>query len=356
MIKRQIILLKNLIETPSPSGFEENIARFIRKELLKFLPKNKIEIDFQNNVIVKLNTSSDKTVMIDAHLDTIGFIITNITKHGLINIKYIGGGDTQILSARHLNILTEKGIINAVVDRKHSHLITNEDDEKIDYCSEAEIDIGIRNRKQIHRIVKIGDPVVYKSYFYYLSEGKSGKYYAGYGFDDKSGCYILLEVIRNIYKSRKKIPYNLIFTFSSQEETGKTKAKPLVKKYKPDLFVEVDVTFATDYGSLMEENVGKCELGKGGVLYRGVDIDKNSLKFLEKIARKNKIKIQYQASQGNIGYTACEVSNYPTKILIIGIPLRNMHTPVEIINSKDLDYIIRLLTQFLLNKKIKTIL
>ncbi|RLF27227.1 MAG: M42 family peptidase, partial [Thermoplasmata archaeon] len=127
-------------------------------------------------------------------------------------------------------------------------------------------------------------------------------------------------------------------------------------KYKPDLFIEVDVTFATDYGDSLEENVGKCELGKGGVLYRGVDIDKNSLRLLEKIARKNKIKIQYQASEGNIGYTACEVSNYPTKILIIGIPLRNMHTPVEIINSKDLDYIIRLLTLFLLNRETKKLL
>ena len=358
MRDKKIKLLDSLIKIPSPSGFEYNLANFIRKQLLQYLPRTRVKIDFQNNVVGIIKGTSDKVVMIDAHLDEIGFIVTNVDRSGLISLQYIGGGDTQILSARHLEILTNKGKINAVINRKHSHLINDEDDEKINHIYEAQVDIGIRSRKQVLRTVKIGDPVVYKPYFEELSEDKnSGKYFSGYGFDDKSGVFILLETIKEIIRTKKKPIPTLIFTFSSQEETGNTKAKSLVKKYKPDLFCEVDVTFATDYGDdNLEKEVGRCELGKGIVLYRGVDIDRQSFRLIDNIARKNKIKVQYQASIGNIGYTATEVTGFPTKALILGLPIRSMHTPVEIINSKDLGYGINLLKNFLISKELKKIL
>jgi endoglucanase len=359
MRKNKINLLKSLIEIPSPSGFEEDIANFIHKELLKYLPRTKVNIDNQNNVIAIIEGTTNKKIMIDAHLDEIGFIVSNVDRWGLISLQYIGGGDYQILTARHLNILTDKGRINAVIDRKHSHLIKEEDEEKIDRIYQAQIDIGVRGRKAVLSKVKIGNPVVYKPHFFELAEDKkkSGKYITGYGFDDKSGCFILIETIKEIIKTRKKPKSTLIFTFSSQEETGKTKVKSLVKKYKPSLFIETDVTFATDYGDEeLEKEVGRCELGKGIVLYRGVDIDRNALKLMNSVARNNKIKIQYQASVGNIGYTSNEVTDYCPKALIIGIPLRNMHTPTEIINTKDLNYGINLLKNFLLSRNLKKIL
>lgn len=354
----QLKLLESLIKIPSPSGFEEKIANYIRKELLKFLPRTKVKIDFQNNVIATIKGTSDKVVMIDAHSDEIGFIVGNVDRWGLISLQYIGGGCHQILSARNLDILTDNGQISAVIDRKHAHLVGDEDDEKVDDISSAQIDIGIRGRRQVLRKVKIGDPVVYKPFFNILSEDKKqGQYLAGYGFDDKSGCFILIETIKEIVRSKKKPIPTLIFTFSSQEETYRSKAHPLVKKYKPDLFIEADVTFATDYGDeMLEKEVGRCELGKGIVLYRGVDIHKESFKLINNIARLNKIKVQYQASTGDIGYTATEVTGCPTRALVLGIPLRNMHCPVEIVNMKDLNYGINLLKNFLLSKELKRVL
>jgi len=358
MKKNKVKLLKSLIDIPSPSGFEEKIANFIQTELRQYLPKTRVKIDYQNNVVAVIKGTSDKVIMIDAHSDLIGFIVNNVDRNGLISLQYIGGGDTQILTARHLNILTDKGKLNAVVDRKHAHLVSDEDDEKIDDISEAQIDIGIRGRKQVLRKVKIGDPVVYKPLFNELSEDKKlGQFFSGYGFDDKAGCFILMEAIKEIVKTKKKPYATLVFTFSAQEETGKSKAKPLVRKYKPDLFIEADVTFATDYGEeSLEREAGRCELGKGIVLYRGVDIHKESFKLINNIARKNKIKVQYQACVGNIGYTSTEVSDYPTRALVLGIPLRNMHTIVETINSKDLNYGINLLKHFCLSKSLGRIL
>jgi len=349
-------LLENLIKIPSPSGFEEELAKFIQKELLQILPKTRVKVDFQNNVVAIIKGTSSKTVMIDAHLDQLGFIVTNIDRKGFISVQYIGGGDVSILSARNLVILTDKGKVNAIVNRKHSHLVEDESEVQLSSLSEAALDIGPRSKKKVQSIVKIGDPVVYSSPFTQLRES----YYSGHGFDDKAGCFILMEAIQEIVRSKQKPVPTLVFTFSSQEETGGAKCKPLVKRYKPVLFIEVDVTFATDWedDSYLEREVGKCELGKGLVLYRGVDIDKETFKLLSSVAKNNKIKVQYQAATGQTGYTPSYISpeEKGIRVLILGVPLRNMHTPVEIVDLRDLKSGAQLLTKFLLHKKLGKIL
>jgi len=350
MTDKQLKLLENLMSIPSPSGFEDDIAKYISDQMLKLLPKKQVEIDNQKNVIVTIpGRNPEKKVMIDAHSDLIGFMVTNIDNRGIISLQYIGGGDVSILSARELQILTNKDIINAVVDRKHAHLIGDEEDENIGDISEAQVDIGIRKRKEVQKYVKIGDPVVYKPKFQKLVKN----YYSGYGFDDKSGCFVLMETIRKIVKSKRTPENTLIFTFSAQEETGYTKSRPLVRKYKPDLFIENDVTFASDYlNDDLEKEVGKCELGKGMVVYRGVDIDKKSTELMEQIAKKYKIKYQVQASTGRNGYVAGDMTEFGVKIMITSIPLRNMHCPVETINLMDLETGSNLLKEFLLSKKL----
>ena len=356
MRNQQISLLESLVKIPGPSGFEEKIADFIKRELLKYLPPSCVKVDFQNNVVGIIKGTSNKVIMLDAHLDQIGFIVSNVSndegKKGLISIQYIGGGDTSILSARELVILAAKNNINAVVNRKHSHLVDDEDEIQITKMRDAVVDIGIRNRAKVLSSVKIGDPVVYKSSFNHLMES----YFSGYGFDDRSGCYILLEIIKEIVKSKQKPIPTLVFVFSSQEEVYGNKCKPLLKKYHPDLFIELDVTFATDCGTdeFLDTEVGLCELNKGLVLYRGVGIDKEYTKLMESTARSNKIKIQFQASGGQIGYTTDYVSSEEKGIhvLIMGIPLRNMHSPTEIINLNDLNNGALLLTRFLQNKNI----
>lgn len=353
----QIELLERLVLTPSPSGHEEEIAYFIEHELLEFLPKGQITKDRYHNVVVVLPGSSDKTVMIDAHMDQIGFIVTNIDRKGFISLQYIGGGDRSILSARDLVILTESGEVNAVVNRKHAHLVGDESDVGVDSMHEAAVDIGPRDREKVQSYVQIGDPVVYTPSFRHLREN----FYAGTGMDDATGCLVLLETIKRIVKGRKtKSVPTLIFVFSAQEETYGKKCRPLIKKFNPDLVVEVDVTFATDWedDDDLEREIGKCELGFGPVLYRGVEIDSGCFKLLNSVAKKSKICVQYQASPGSIGYTSTELTHEQLGIraLILGIPLRNMHTPVETIHLRDLDLSIRLLVNFLRDTHMKRVL
>jgi len=349
-------LLKNLLNIPSPSGYEKNIAEFIYAYLSQFVSNDQIEIDKFNNVIVKFDNDSDKTVMIDAHSDEIGFMINNVDRWGSISLQYIGGGDSTILSARHLNILTENGIVPAVVDRTHSHLVADEDDENIYDPADADVDIGSRNRDSILKKVKIGDPVVYESKCKELTP----KYLTGYGFDDKAGCFMLMRSIEKLVKSKAKLDVNIIYVFSAQEETGASKLFPVVHKYNPDLVIEADVTFATDYGSvdLLEKIAGRCELGKGISLYRGTSLDDACWKLATEIANNRKINYQVQACNGSIGYTSIEVADegLGTKALVFGIPLRSMHCPTEIIHLDDLNSGAKLLTYFLQSKKLKSLL
>jgi len=355
MKDRQVNLLESLVKIPGTSGFEEEISDFIKEKLLQLLPKECVKVDFQKNVSAVIEGSTSKKIMIDAHVDQIGFIVVNIDKDGLISLQYVGGGDTTILSARELVILTDDGEVNAVVNRKHSHHVEDESDEAIMQMSDAIVDIGIRGRKKVESVVKVGDPVVYRPSFNHLRED----YFSGYGFDDRAGCYILLEVIRKIVKSKRTPVPTLIFTFSVQEEIAGRKCRPLIKRYHPDLFIEADVTFASDWSddNRPEKESGRCNLGDGIVVYRGLDIDKAGVKLLGSIARSHKIKFQYQC-MWYLGYTATEVSNEGEgiKALVLGIPLRNMHTPVEIINLKDLNCGVQLLTEFLLHRRIGKVL
>lgn len=360
MLKNQIKLLGNLIRIPSPSGFEEDIAEFIKQELLQYLPRTRVRIDSFNNVTATIKGTSNQVVMIDAHTDQIGFMVTNIgnagAMDGIISIGQIGGADSSILSARHLVILTDRGKVNAVVNRRHAHLVTNEEDETIRFIEQAIVDIGLRGYRKVNAVVKIGDPAIYHPSFSQLR----ASYYSGCGFDDATGCFILIETIKEIVKSKTKPIPTLIFTFSAQEETWGKKCRPLVKKYKPDLFIEVDVTFSSDWSDdeVDERVAGRCDLGKGIVLYRGLEIDKACFKLIRSTAKRHKIKVQYQASLGQIGYTATEITHEEVgiKALILGIPLRNMHTEVEVVNLNDLGYGIQLLTSFLLHRRIEGVL
>jgi len=352
--EKDIATLHELIAIPSPSGFERPIAEYIKNVASEFIDQEQITIDFQNNVIVEIPGRTNKTILIDAHSDEIGFIIGNVDKWGKISARYIGGGDSTILSARNLRILTKKGLINAIVDRKHSHLVADEDMENIYVPYDAEIDIGIKDRDKILKEISIGDPVVFEPNFRHLTND----YYSGYGFDDKAGCFILLKAIE--YFAKHKPEYNLVFLFSAQEETGTSKIFPVVRKYKPNLVIEADVTFATDYGceDEMEREVGRCKLGEGISLYKGVDIFREGVELCEQIAKRNKIPYQVQACEGSIGYTSLEVTDNESGIraMVFGIPVRNMHAPVEVVHYKDLINGAKLMTKFLMSKKLKELL
>ena len=354
MKKNNEKLLKSLIFTPSPSGYEGKLANLIRKELMNYMPKTKIVVDFHNNLVAKIEgIKSDQTVMIDTHLDQLGFMVHNIDRFGYISLNSIGGHDLSILRGRKVLVLSERRkAFEGVIGTKHAHLIEDkkEKDEIPEKITDLTLDIGIRNRRQVMKYVSIGDPLIISPSFDNLTED----FYTGSGFDDKAGVYVLIQTIKEIRRQHKKPLPTLLFAFSSQEEIGCKGAKELVRRYKPNLFVGIDVTCATDTYSVDEREAGRCELGKGITIIKGVNIHRPSLKLMQSLARCNKVRTQYQANNGDESTDADVVGNEldGIRLLNLGIPCRNLHSPVEIVNIKDLNSSIKLLKHFLLSKKL----
>lgn len=354
MRKTQEKLLSSLIKIPSPSGFEDNLAFYIKKLLSNYIPKSKVTIDNHKNVVAIIPGTSNKTVMIDAHLDQLGFIVYNVDKDGYIALEALGGYDLSILRGRKVWIIPEnKGRpFEGVISTKHAHLIAwGEERELIpNKPTDLTLDIGIRGRKNVYKYLEIGDPVIIKPDCSHMVDD----YYSGAGFDDKAGVYIMIETIKALMRTRKKPIPTLIFTFSSQEEIGCKGAKEMVRRFSPLLYIGIDVTCSTDCYSVEEREAGKCNLGQGMVIIKGVNIHRPSLKLMQSIARINKIKVQYQATAGDECTNASTVANEldGIKILDLGVPCRHLHSPVEVINSRDLNYGIRLLQSFLLSRKL----
>lgn len=356
MVKKvkDIELLRKLVEIPSPSGFESKLSTFIKNYLSLYISKDNIKIDFHNNVIATIPGKSEKTIMIDAHLDQLGFLVSNINKDGLVSVISVGGHDISLIKGRNVSILTKNfRVINGVIGSKPIHLIWDEDKETPGRDCDVYIDIGTRNEKEVNKLIQIGDPVVLTPYFSNLLDN----YYTGAGFDDKAGCFVLIETIKKIAKSKIIPEYTLQFTFSSQEELGCKGATELANRYNPELFIGLDVTFATDEDRTKDEEVGKCELGKGLVIKRGVNMNIPANELLSSIAKKNKIKVQYSATDGcgtNAGYVSSE--NGGIKAIDLGIPLRYMHTKVEVINLKDLSEGSKLLKHLVLSPKLRGVI
>ncbi len=352
-ISKDIKLLKSLISIPSPSGFENKLANLIKTILLQYLPRTRIEIDFHNNVIVTIKGKSDKIVMIDAHSDQLGFLVNNIDKDGYISLVPIGGHDISLLRGRKVIILSDRGKVNGVIGTKPIHLIDEEKEEIPAKITDLTLDIGIRKYKQVQRYIKIGDPVILQPEFSQLIDD----YYTGSGFDDKAGCFLLIQTIKQIINSKRKPIPTLKFVFSSQEEVGCRGAREVVRRENPELFIGVDVTFATDQHEVDEREAGRCQLGRGLAIYKGINIHKPAITLLESTARRNKIKVQYLATGGcgtNAGYVA--TTSGGIKVIDVAIPLRYMHSNVEVMNMKDLRSGINLLKSFLLNRKLGRII
>jgi len=358
MTKKQLKLLESLIKIPSLSGYEQKIAKYIAKDLLSIFPKNRVCFDHYNNVTAIIKGQSNKVILVDAHLDQIGFIVQDIDEFGYVSIEEVGGVDKDIVQARPITIINYKGkIINGVIDKKPIHYLQSGESTRADKHTDLQVnlDIGLRKGKNVGSHIRVGDPITFKAEFGHMLED----YYYGYGFDDKIGCFMLINIAKEIERKKIKPFPTIIFSFSAQEETGNSGVNILMKKYKPNIMLEIDVTTATDIDAeeVFEREAGRCDLGKGIVLYRGVGINHEVLQGLERTGRQYHAKFQYQATNGSIGYTSEIFMNTPNlKIATIGIPLRNMHTPVEVLKMTDVKNGIKLIKNFLIGKKIKSIL
>lgn len=334
--------LYDLLNSPSPCGFEQPVQRVVRKRMKKFA--SSIETDLHGNVIVAINPSAKRRIMLAGHCDQIGFMVKHITDKGFIYVSSVGGIDVGVVPGSHVTIHNEKGSVTGVAGRKPIHLQSTEERSKnIADIDHIWIDIGAKNKKDAEKRVSIGDPVTYK-----LGVTELGTdLISSPGLDDKVGLFIAMETLR-LCAGIKKLPIGLFAVSTVQEEVGLRGARTAAYGIDPEVGIAIDVTHASDNPGYDNAKAIPCKVGSGPAIERGPNINPVVASMLIETAKKQKIPHQLAASSGLLGNDAnsIQISRAGVAAASIGVPNRYMHSQVEVCSLADLENCSKLLAGF----------
>ena len=330
--------LKELVETPSPSGYEQPAQRVIKKQLEGIA--DDFKTDVMGNLIARLAGQGGPRVMLAGHCDEIGFMVQFVDDRGFIYFGAIGGVDSHLSPGQRVKIHTEKGEIPGVIGKKAIHLIEPKDREKVINLKKQFIDIGCSTREEVEALIQIGDPVTFAVGVQTLQNDRA----TSRAFDDKMGSFIVTEVMK-LVKEGGYIAADLFAVSTVQEEIGLRGAATSSYGVNPDVGIVVEVTHATDYPDVEQSAIGRVELGKGPVIARGANINPILFKLMIDTAVAEEIPIQIIGVPRATGTDAnvMQLSRGGVATALLGIPLRYMHTPVETLSLSDLDQAIKLL-------------
>ena len=331
--------LKQMVETPSPSGFEQPVQRLIRQQLEPIA--DTLETDIMGNLIASLKGDGGPTVMLAGHCDEIGLMVQYVDDKGFIYFAAIGGVDPHLSPGQRVSIHSDQGDVAGVIGKKAIHLIESKDRDTVIKLKKQYIDIGCTSREEVERLVRIGDPVTFSVGLQPLC----GRRATARAFDDKMGAFIVTEVMKQVHRSGG-ISADLFCVSTVQEEVGLRGGTTSSYGVNPDVGIVVEVTHATDCPDVEHNGIGRVELGKGPVIARGANINPALFNLLVETAKAESIPIQIIGVPRATGTDAnvMQLSRGGVATALVGIPLRYMHTPVETLDLSDLEMAIKLLT------------
>ncbi|NLB42489.1 MAG: M42 family metallopeptidase [Clostridiales bacterium] len=327
-------LLEKLTGIYGPSGKEETISQAIREEIKDYV--DEISEDVMGNLIAvkKSSVPNPKKVMLAAHMDQIGLIVTNIDENGFLRFSNIGG--INPFNVMHRRVVFENGTTGVVAYE------TELEDMKGLKLNKMFIDIGVSNRDEAKKLVGIGDVAVY-----HAPMAVSGDRYFGCAMDDRAGCAVLVETIKAV----KDSPNELIFVFTTQEEVGLRGAKTSAYALEPDIGISVDVTINGDTPKCrpMAINLGDGPAVK--IKDSSVICHPRVKDLMIKRAEEAKIPFQLEVLEfGGTDSGAIHLTRGGVPSGVISIPCRYVHSAHEMVDKNDLDNAVKLLTHILENE------
>lgn len=343
--------LKNYINNASPVGFETWGQKLWLEYLKPYIDEQ--FVDPYGTAVGIINPGKAFKVVIEAHADEISWFVNYITDQGLIYLKRNGGSDHQIAPSQRVIIHGKKGKVKAVFGWPAIHTRHGEKNDTQPKPDNIWLDCGARNKKEVEALgVHIGAVVTYQDGFDELAND----YYVGRAFDNRIGGFMIAEVARLLKKNKKQLPYSLYVVNAVQEEIGLRGAEMIARRIKPDVAIVTDVTHDTNTPMINKNSEGDILCGKGPSLAYAPAIHNKLLAFTEDIAEKKKIPVQWRALSRSTGTDtdSFAYSNDGCPSVLISIPLRYMHTTVEIIHKDDVENTIRLMYETLLELTPKT--
>ncbi|MHA1309583.1 MAG: M42 family metallopeptidase [Candidatus Helarchaeota archaeon] len=335
-------LIKKLTETPGIAGHEDDIRKLIYDEIKDYC--DKIIVDKLGNLIcLKKGVDNGPKIMIAAHMDTIGFMVKYIDKNGFIRIEPVGGIDSRITIGQSVIIFHNKERINGVIAAKPIHLLDLEERNKVKKINELHLDIGAKSKEDAENLVSIGDFLT----FNYKFKRLANTVFTSGGLDDRAGCMVLIQTLKSL-KDVKHLN-DLYFVFCSQEEIGTRGAIPSAFRINPDIGFVCEVTHAIDFPEIKKEKYGDIKLGGGPVIDMGPNINPKLFKKIVKIAKDKNIPFQLKVSgrPTPTDLRSIQMTHEGVATALISIPLRYMHTTIEVMDLEDINSTISLFTKLL---------
>lgn len=336
------VFLRDLLDARSPTGHEYE-AQVVYDKYVEPCADRYLR-DSMGNRMGVLNPNGSPTLLLAGHMDELGLLVSYVDADGFLYFDTLGGHDLNVISGRRVRILTKNGPIAGVTGKRAVHLMDADERKKAPERHNLWIDIGVKNKAEALALVRIGDPVVYDHGFELL-RGTIG---VSRAFDNKVGAYIAGETLVRLAALQKRPSCKLAAVATTQEEIGCRGARIATHQIQPDLAVAIDVTHATDHPECNNRKFGEVKLGGGPVLGRGPNINPWILERLVSVAESEKISIQFEAEARPIGNDSREIqwSRDGVATASLGVPLRYMHTPSEVVDLQDVENCIRLLVAF----------
>ncbi len=337
--------LKAYLDTTSPSGHEQEGQKVWLQYLKPFVDES--FVDNYGNTVGIINPKAKFKVIIEAHADEITWMVKYITDDGLIHVCKNGDTDHQIAPSMRVNIHTDSGIVKGVFGwptialRKHEH-------KPAPLTHKLWIDVGAKSKQQVLDLgIHVGCQCTYDVGFEELSYG----HWTSRAFDNKIGGFIIAEVARKIKDEKIKLPFGLYIVNAVQEEVGMYGAAMIVETIEPDMAICTDVTYDTTTPFHKKNRDGAVTCGYGPVINFAPAVHKHVQQLLIQTAKENNIPIQYEANTNDTGtdteslaYGSCGVP-----AALVSMPLRYMHTTVELLQKSDVEHCITLIFETLKN-------
>lgn len=345
--------LKNYINTPSPVGFESG-GQKVWLDYVKPLVDTTF-VDPYGTAVGVINPKAEFKVVIEAHADEISWFVNYITPEGLIYLKRNGGVDHQIAPGQRVFIHGKKGAVKAVFGWPaiHTRLHNPEAKDPQPRVENLFLDTGARSKKETEDLgIHVGAVVTYQDGFDELANG----YYIARAFDNRIGGFMIAEVARMLKENKKQLPFGLYVVNAVQEEIGLRGAEMIARRIKPNVAIITDVTHDTHTPMISKIIEGDVACGKGPSPAYGPAVHNKLLKLVEDVAEKSGIPLQMRTVSRSTGTDtdSFAYANDGCPSVLISIPLRYMHTTVEMLHRNDIEQTIQLMYDTLLTLTPKT--
>lgn len=345
--KKSLNFLEKYLNNPAPTGYEWEGQKIWMDYLKPYV--DEFFTDTYGTAVAVINPKAPYKVVIEGHADEISWYVNYISDNGLLYVIRNGGSDHQIAPSKIVNIHTKKGIIKGVFGWPaiHTRSKVKEEAPKPDNIF---IDIGAKDKDEVEKMgVYVGCVITYPDEFHILNDDK----FVCRALDNRMGGFMIAEVARLLKENKKTLPFGLYITNSVQEEIGLRGAQMIAERIQPNAAIVTDVTHDTTTPMIDMKRQGKAEIGQGPVIAYAPAVQQKLRDLITETAEKKKIPFQRAALSRATGTDtdAFAYSNSGVASALISLPLRYMHTTVEMVHRDDVENVIKLIYETLLNMK-----